>query len=256
MSNTNQMLSNVNTDAILAETLTNFNTTYIIDVVRRSIDIRFRPYSTAMPGLNSIEMNFQEMLANFTDRDQQARILDVRRQTYDEIISIVCQYYNLKYTPNDDIDNYTVAYFLYHVLVSNFTETIINFFVRYIIDHQDDIYKTITIPENKEALDNYSRKLYGSAAKLGHIHSQINKVMNNISASNITFEQILHYGSGDPSCINILTNTISDLGDIWSLRFAHYLIGVGTRADLITTVKLQLQQFATADINMMLAKEN
>ena len=130
------MLSNVNTDILLAETLTNFDSTYIINVVRQSLNMRFRPYNTAMPGLNSVEMHFQQLLRDFTDRDQQSQIYEVRRKTYDEIIAIVCQYYAFAYNTDENIDNFTVAYFLYNTFVSNFSETIINFYVRYIIDHQ------------------------------------------------------------------------------------------------------------------------
>jgi len=246
-----QMLNNVNTDNLLAEALANFNTSYIVDVVRNSINIRFRPYNTPLPTLNSVEMNFQNLLQSFTDRDHQSQIYEVRRRTYDEIIYTVCQYYQLQYTPNDDVDNYTVAYFLYNVLVSSFTDTFIGFYVNYIFDHQDDIIQGFHLQDSKEAYDTYSKKIYGSASKLGLIHSQIGKVIDGISSLDIRFEDILKYGSGDPQAILTIMNTIVDTGDIFRLRFVPYLMDIGCRTDIITNVKLALQKFATADINIV-----
>lgn len=248
----NQMLNNVNTDNILAETLANFNTSYIIDVVRNSIDIKFRPYSTPMASLNAIEMNFQSMLSNFTDKDQQDQILEVRRRTYEEITNVICQYYNLRYTPMMDIDIYTVAYFLYNILVAQFFDTIVSFFVNYIVDHQDDILSTLKIPEAKDGFDPYSKKLYGaSAIKLGKIHSQINVVIMNIAAMDITFDDIIRYGSSDPNGKEILHNTITELGDVFKSRFVPYLNNISSRADIITAVKLHMQSYAQSDINIV-----
>ena len=248
----NQMLNNVNTDHILAETLSNFNTSYIIDVVRNSIDMKFRPYSTPMPSLNSIEMNFQTMLSNFNDRDQQNQILEVRRRTYDEIIDVICKYYNLTYTPMEDIDNYSVAYYLYNVLVAQFYDTMVKFFVNYIVDHQDEIISTLKVPDTKDTYDAYSKKLYGAnAIKLGRIHGQINDVIMNITELDISLHDIIRYGSNDVGGISILEMTISEIDNVFRTRFAPYLSNISSRADIITAVKLNLQSYAQADINII-----
>lgn len=255
---TNEMLSNVNTDNLLRETLAHFNTGYIIDLIRNTINMKFRPYSTAMPGLNSIEMNFQSMLQNFTDADYQSQIFEVRRCTYDNIIAIICQYYNLTYYPDDDIDNYTVAYFLYNTLVSNFTATIVSFFINYIMQHQDQIYDQIHVEEatKRDELNTYSRKLYGSSSKIGIIHSKIDQAIDFVASLDIEFNDILQYGDCTPECIAILSNSISENDNTFRIRFLPYLISPTTRADLITLIKLKLQIYAASDLyNISFIKE-
>ena len=140
MNGNNEMLANANTDNALAAILSNFDTGYVLDVVRDSINRRFRPYSTGMPGMASIETTFKTILNGVEDSSQKLQIMDTRARTYNEIITILCQYYNLTYVPNEDTDDYAVAYFLYDILVSNYTSTIINFFTRYIIENKDNIY--------------------------------------------------------------------------------------------------------------------
>lgn len=248
----NEMLSNVNTDNILRDVLANFDTYYIIDIIRNSITMRFRPYNTALPGLNAIEMRFQMMLQQFTDEDHRNQIMEKRSIIYDEIIAVLCKYFNLTYKPNEDIDNYSVAYSLYNVLVSNFTGTIISFFVNYIVTNQDTIFQVLNTEENKNDINTYSKKIYsGISVKLAVIHSHITTVMDNIAVSDIRMEDILRYGGSDPQCSAIILNTIIENSGVFAEHFAPYLRSNRTRAELITNVKLRLQQFATADINII-----
>lgn len=253
MSNVNgEMLSNANTDMILASILNNFDTQYIIDIVRKSINIRFRPYNTAMPSIGAFEQHFQQMLISFTDQQQKEKILAVREDTYLNIIRVVCEYYNLEYYPNDDIDTHTVVYFLYDVLVSNFTNTIINFFVNYIMDHQSEIYIELNNKPSgeKETMSPYSKKLYNNSP-LGLIHSNIGTVMNNICVKDIKLSDILHYGYNDPNCLYVLNNTIGENGNVFKDRFATYVYDMSARIDLITCVRLNLQQYAVSDMNII-----
>lgn len=249
---TNEMLANGNTDIALSNILSNFDTGYILDIVRDSINRRFRPYSTGMPGLNSIEMNFKNLENGMDDYSQKQQILETRSRTYNEIINILCQYYNLTYDPGEDTDDYAVAYFLYDILVANYTSTIINFFTRFILDNKDNIY-ALAGAENKitkEDTSSYSKKIY-SDPKLGYIHTNIAQIMDNISVSDITLSQIVHFGYGDPNCERLLNNCIAENGHLFMEHFTPVLQNPGTRVDLITNVRLALQKYANAEMSIV-----
>lgn len=244
---TGEIVTNVNTDNLLSSILSNFNTEYITDIVRDSINMRFRPYNIGMPGLNAFEQNFQNIMNGLEDYSQKQQTMQVREDTYNEIISIICQYYDLTYNPNEDIDTYAVAYYLYDLLVSNFSATIINFFTNFIVRNQEELYKQIAPNITKDMTNNYSKKMY-SNSHLGIIHSFLSTVMDNIAVMDIKLQDILNYAVTDLNEINIIMYTITDNNDIFKNHFAIYLSNSSTRSDLITCVKLALQQYATSDL--------
>ena len=242
-----EIITNINSDNMLSQILGNFETQYIIDVIRDSINMRFRPYNIGLPGLNAIEQNFQTIINGLEDYSQKQRTMEVREQTYQEIINILCEYFNLTYTPNEDTDTYTIAYYLYDILVANFSSTIINFFTVFIVRNQDELYKQIAPSISKDTTNNYSKKMYNNQ-HLGIIHSYLSLVMDNISVMDIKFYDILNYAVSDINAINFLQYTISDNNDIFKDYFVCYLQNYSTRTDLITAVKLALQQYATNDM--------
>ena len=257
MNNNNEMLANGNSDIALGTILANFDTGYILDVVRDSINRRFRPYSTGMPGLNSVEISFKNLMDGVDDYTQKRQIIETRARTYNEIINILCQYYNLTYVPNEDTDDYAVAYFLYDILVANYTSTIINFFTRYIIDNKDSIYNAASAESKitKDDTSSYSKKIY-SDPKMGYIHTNIAGIMDNISVSDITLWQIVHFGYGDPNAELLLGNCINENSHIFLEHFTPILQNPSTRADLITNVRLALQKYSTADMSIIIPTTN
>lgn len=245
-----EIITNINSDNMLSAILANFDTQYVIDIIRDSINMRFRPYNIGMPGLNAMEQNFQTIMSGLEDYSQKQRTMDVREATYAEIIDILCQYFNLTYTPNEDTDTYSVAYYLYDLLVANFSATIINFFTIYIVRNQEELYKQIAPNVTKDITNNYSKKMYNNQ-HLGIIHSFLSTVMDNISVMDITLEDILNYSVSDLNEINIILTTILDNNNLFNDYFVCYLKDYSTRTDLITAVKLALQKYATSDMAMI-----
>ena len=103
----NEILTNIKTDQALNSILEKFDTNYIIHIVEDSINMRFRPYNTAMPGLNAMEEYFQRNINAFPPTDVE-QIIAVRYETYRKIIDIVCNFYNLTYIENPQVDIYSV----------------------------------------------------------------------------------------------------------------------------------------------------
>ena len=246
------MIDNVNTDKILTEILTRFNSTQIIEIVRESINLRFRPYNTGIPSINAYESYFTQLHSYLPAQNHSEIIDSVRSQTYDEIINEICRYFNLTYTPMEGVDNYKICFWLYEVLVSHFTDTLIRFFVNFIITYTDEIYKELSIQSqnNEEEMNAYSKKIY-SIEELAVIHNNITIVMDNISTRDITLPIMLQFINASPECISIINNCIGENSNTFYTYFCCYLRDIGTRPDLITNVKLALQEYAQNDINII-----
>ena len=243
-----EILTNVNTDNMLSTILGNFESKYIIDIVRDSINMRFRPFNVGMPGINAFEQNFQNIINNLEDYNQKQRTFEVREQTYQEVINVLCQYFNLGYNPDDNIDTYSVAYYMYDFLVANFSASIINFFTNFIVRNQDMLFAQIN--PTKENLNNYSKKVYGNT-HLAFIHSNLSKVMDNIAAMDINMGTLLEYAATDMSCKQLFMYTIVENNNIFQYHFLPFLKNYSSRADLITSVKLALQEYTTADAGVI-----
>ena len=72
--------------------------------------------------------------------------------------------------------------------------------------------------------------------------------MDNIAVMDIKLKDLLEYAVTDLNEINIIMYTITDNNDLFKNHFAIYLKNSSTRSDLITCVKLSLQQYATSDL--------
>ena len=103
-------------------------------------------------------------------------------------------------------------------------------------------------------INNYSKKMYNNQ-HLGIIHSLLSIVMDNISVIDITLNDILNYAASDINEINIIMTTISDNDNLFRDFFACYLKNYSTRTDLITVVKLALQNYATNDLAIIAADQ-
>lgn len=236
----NQVINNINTDTAMADILDNLSYDYIYHVITDSINMRFRPYSTPMPNIPySLEQNFRIQLeAAPGSRDQ---ILAKRDEVYRQIIEMLCQYYNLSYHESDDV--YTDAFYLYRFLVSDFTNTVIQFFVRYILQEKKQIYTRLDLQDakkNKDSSSVYSKKIYTDNV-IASIHANIVPVIADIVTYDIPFDAIVntvYFGTEAPAAYHI-TSIVSD-NDYFYNHIRSYAMNEYA-ADVINNVKLALQ---------------
>lgn len=146
----NQTINNINTDSATASILDNLSIDYIYHIVSDSINMRFRPYSTAMPNIPaSLEQNFKiQMAANPSSTEE---VLTKRDMVYRQIIEILCNNFHLIYTGSEDI--YADAFYLYHFLVSDFTNTVVGFYVNYIMKEKKHLYAKLNLGDAKKNKD-------------------------------------------------------------------------------------------------------
>lgn len=241
----NKAIANINTDKALASVLSNFDSNYITHIVSDSLEMKFRPYSNSLPGIYSIESTFNNLLNNIEEPDARENILDVREKTYLEIIDIVCNYYDIQFQPPEDVDLYSAVYWIYNFFVSDFTNTILNFYINYILKEKDGLYSYLNLDKNKKDKDSttvYSKKVCSSDEKISIIHANIETVLDAVSSFDIGFQNLVLYSIGNNEQLtSFLISSIVDLNDVFKYHFAS-LLQTQYRADIITCIKLGLQQ--------------
>ena len=232
----------IDTDQGLATILGNFSSDYILHVVTDSLQMKFRPFSDEMPNMCDIlERQFAAVYANAPDYQDQ--ISYTRNETYQEIIKIICNYYNLEFTqPFEDIapnELYGIARTMYDIFISRFTMYCIHFFTRYIIDNKESIYNMIN--NDPEALrPKEQTKKFIDDSMMILIHANINNIIMQMPAFDISLENLLQYFC-DPVTFTRLNELLADKGDIYKYHYASYIANPKTTAEMITSIKLDLQ---------------
>ena len=237
----NQTINNVNTDYAFAMILNQLSFDYIFHIVNDSLNMKFRPYSAPMPNIPySLEQNFKMQLdAVPSSRDD---ILQKREEVNLTIIKILCDYYNLSYNASDDV--YSDAFYLYKFLVSDFTNTVVLFYVNYIIQEKKHIYDNLNLQDakkNKDSSYTYSKKLYSNNI-IAAIHSNIIPIVKDIATYNISLQDVIdvRYMGDEQNTAYHLNSIISDNGYFYDY-IRSFVTSDTTMADVINCIKLQLQ---------------
>ena len=237
----NQTINNVNTDSAIANILNQLSFDYIYHIVNDSLNMKFRPYSAPMPNIPySLEQNFKMQLdAVPSSRDD---ILQKREEVNLTIIKILCDYYNLSYNASDDV--YSDAFYLYKFLVSDFTNTVVLFYVNYIIQEKKHIYDNLNLQDakkNKDSSYTYSKKLYSNNI-IAAIHSNIIPIVKDIATYNISLQDVIdvRYMGDEQNTAYHLNSIISDNGYFYDY-IRSFVTSDTTMADVINCIKLQLQ---------------
>ena len=237
----NQTINNVNTDYAIANILNQLSFDYIYHIVNDSLNMKFRPYSAPMPNIPySLEQNFKMQLdAVPSSRDD---ILQKREEVNLTIIKILCDYYNLSYNASDDV--YSDAFYLYKFLVSDFTNTVVLFYVNYIIQEKKHIYENLNLQDakkNKDSSYTYSKKLYSNNI-IAAIHSNIIPIVKDIATYNISLQDVIdvRYMGDEQNTAYHLNSIISDNGYFYDY-IRSFVTSDTTMADVINSIKLQLQ---------------
>ena len=148
----------IDTDAAIAVLLSNFDSNYILSAVEESLNLKFRPFNTGSP--NFVDILERQFIASLDAApDYKDQVLDVKDETYQEIIKIICNYYNLTFTGSfDDIspsELYGIASILYNIFISNFTDNMIEFIANYIINNTPSIYAYLSKDPNTRKVKEY-----------------------------------------------------------------------------------------------------
>lgn len=226
----------VNTDYGIATILSNFSDQAVQDIVKESIDYRFRPFGLRSPNYPKIlNDHFDAIKMNSTGYDND--IEEKRVECLTTIIDSILSYYGLARS-NDIPDEqlYSVCYMLYQLFVSEFTDRMVNFYTQYIINNMNELLNYLSA-EDKSIKNTYTKKIYNTQ-DYAIIYENMSKIADIIAGLDIPLDQLIAYIS-DQQTSDFLCQYIEDINDVYKNKFACFLIDDTTSADIITRIRLQ-----------------
>lgn len=237
-------VGSLDTDMAIGSILSNFESAWVIHSVQDSLNMRFRPFADPMPNFVDI-LNRQFETIKMSGPDYIDQIEFTRDTSYKEIISTICEYYNLNLVQSlDEITSqelYGIARTMYEIFVSRFTDYMVDFYISYIMRNLDSIYaylaadETIKKPREKDM----PVKSYIDP-KFYLVHCNLNKVILNMASYDIPLETMMEYFV-NPEVALRMNQILSDRGDIYKNYYAAYLSDQRYMAELLTSIKLKLQ---------------
>ena len=236
----NEASVGVYTDYGIATILSNFSEGMIQDIIKESLDYRFRPFGLRAPNYPEIiNQQLSNVKMHSTGYDEQ--IEEQRVGSMNTIINTILEYYQLAQSseiPDELI--YSVCYILYQLFVSEFTERMVNFFTQYILNHIDSIINKIrmeNINNTRTSKNSYVKKIYNNQ-DLELVYENMSYIVDILAGLDIPFGDLVAYLS-DQKTADFLSIYIQDTGDIYKNYFARFLTDQTTSADMITKIRFK-----------------
>ena len=239
--------SNVNVDNQLAEVLSHFSYDYIASVIDESLQNRLRLYDMPAPNIiGGYEITFQKLSDGFSSNSDE--IIRTRLDTYKNIIDKICNFYDLEFSDESEMDYYLVAYYLYDFLISNFTQGLVKFYTLYIINERNSLYLNTELDKKvsdmkkseSDGAFKYSKRLFQDP-KLAAIHSNIEYVIYNMATFDISIYDILNTVYLNRDCVQYISGAVTDRGNFFRTHYNSFLQDPKYNASLIIAIKLELQ---------------
>lgn len=237
MENINLDITAIDTDRALADILGNFSEDYIKDLINQAFIWKFRPFENRMPNYAYlIEQKYIAIKNNYTGPNPEQIELD-RISTHKLIIDIICDNYNLQIAneiPPEQI--YELSYILCQVLLTEFTDRLIDLFTNYISAHIEDLISVI--PEDRQVnRTSFSKKVEANPNHIC-IYENMTTVADAVASLDIPFDTLLNMIL-DENTAAFITSYIDDIGDIYKYHFARYILDPSTRSQMITGIKFR-----------------
>lgn len=240
----NSFAGSIDTDIAIGSILSNFESAWVMNTIKDSLDMRFRPFAQPMPNfVDILERQFNTLLVGAPDFDE--KINNTKIESYKEIITTICNYYGLLFNKSFEElspqEIYSIAHTMYDLFIARFTDYMIDFYIRYIVNNIDSIYSYLLSDDSikKPKEKDITVKSYIDP-KFQLIHANVNKIILNMTSYDIPFDVLLSYFC-DPGIADSLGSLLTDTGDIYKNYYAVYLKDERYMAQVLTCIKLQLQ---------------
>lgn len=240
--------------------LSRLNSDEIIDTIKTIVANKYKNY----PGMvvsSNIVASYEVYCKNckLTYPDQTNDIMTQRNETLADIIDILLKLHHLQWIAADNtVDIYSIAYYLYDFLVTNFNNYVIGFFIRYITREKDALCAmletmgiSINIKKIKDLSTVYSKTLYNdSDTKMTFIHANMDIILNSIITFDISFDQFIadaYAYHNLPHIGRFLTQFVSEYDNFFATIIKPYVIIY--LQQLVTDIKLTAQ-YAVTDMDI------
>ena len=237
----NARLYNMIAEGEVANLLANYNPDVIMSTIKENIQKRISGVSImSVPNIvYSYEQNFKQMEILYpADKEN---INQGRREVYTEIINAICSSFGLQISENaeDNFDLFYIAYHLYAIFISDYSNIITNFFASFILTNKEMLYNNLELYKNKKDRDSatlYIKRAYDDPA-LAAIISKINEVVYYISGMDIDLYTLLSYTYDRTTC-EFVNSVIVPTHNIFKDEFCK---GAG-KVSILTDIRLKIQQ--------------
>lgn len=248
--NSGSQLFNVINENQLTSILSHYSSEFVLSVVDQAIVSRFNTNNVLkQPNVVAAwEQNFKQMLADFEDSaSSKQQIMQVREDTYKEIILRICNEFKLNFTIDENVDMYSAAYYLYDFFVSNFNINLITFFSNYIYKERAGIYESMNLAEfkkNKDSSTLYGKKMYKDI-KIAVINANIDYVVSNLCGIDINLADVFNVVYTQRDLAMYMSTLVTSQGDFFKEFYAS-MMNTSIKPILLTEIRFAIQAFAMA----------
>lgn len=234
---------NITTENQISVILSHFSRDYIFDVIENNIKGRFDFMQNKPNVIASYEAYFKQLSMQYTaDLDIQ-NINQTREDIYIEIIELLSNKFNISLDLTNIQDYYSVAYYLYSFLISDFKNNLVSFFTNYIIREKNAIYEALNLSEykkNKDTTTLYNKKIYKNI-KLAIINANLELVLKNICAFDIDFNTILNCIYQDKNMVKYIQSIMTPNVDFFKEQYVPFIFS-NLNPMLTTAIRINIQQ--------------
>jgi hypothetical protein len=241
----NSQAYNIQAENEVAVLLSNFSTNYIFGVIQDILADRHTSFDIlSKPNLViSFESNFKSALSQYpSDRNN---ILQVRDQTYREIIDLICKDFQMEIRYDETVDFFTTAKYIYDFFISNYNSYVSLFFSKIITREKDGIYQSLHLEETKKSKDSttlYNKRLYNDP-KIALINSNLTNVIGYITQVEFSMETILNYIYGNNViATNLFMQHIFPQVSFFQSAYCSLLQNPALYPLVITAIRLEIQR--------------
>lgn len=238
------------TDNEISSIIGNFSSDMIYDIVEIRHMNRFRPYQLYVGNLvGAINQNFKIQCQAIPIHSEE--LMQSHRMVLETIMNKICSLNNISINESnlENVDLYSLVYFLYDFFISRYTLNIINFFSNFIIREQNSIIESINIAEAKKSGikdlgSNYSKKMFKENNNLAIIHANLDKVVENICGMDIDMNAFVSLATCDANITNLLCSCTDEIISIFQTQFVPCVKDPICGPVILTMIRLRLQELS------------
>lgn len=250
--NANNMSYKLSAESDTSMVIKHFDEEFVLDIVLDNLDRRINIYQPNLPNIiSSIEQNFKILYNNESVRiNNGPEVLAKRNNIYNVVLNMLLKNHNLVLESDMEYNIYTLSYYLYDFLISNFKKYMIDFFARFIHREVDDIYKSLNLDEDKRNRDStimHSKKIYVNP-KMPAIIANLGYIISNMSEINISLKDILQSTYGDINILNFLNTFITDNGNFFKDVYIGIYNSVDNHQSILTDIRFAIHELELNNI--------
>lgn len=240
---------NINLENEVSRLLSHFESDFVLDVVENNMNSRLRFNTIPMVNLcGSFEQTFKTMLANYPASYEQ--IMIVRSKTYGEIVDGLCRAHNLSFKDPMNTDLYSIAYYLYGFLVSDFQKIMVNYITKLILREKESLLLTIGYDDTKKSRD--VNMINGIKVekdnKIITLSAHLPEIIQIIGNLPITLNDIIVNTYTDPAIIEYMSSVMYDNGNFFKDEYMRQFNNPEYNTILMSNISLELHSIASTII--------